>query len=239
LARDCLVYNLGLIDYDKALLLQEKLLNLRKSGDVSDVLLLLQHPSVFTIGRSGNDKHIIVPREVLVREGIQVFHTNRGGDITYHGLGQMVGYPILNLKGLGLSVHKYVWSLEETILRTIADFGIRGQRIPGRRGVWLGMEKICALGVRVSRETTMHGFALNVNPNLKYFNYIIPCGIVGASATSVSKLLGRNVDIKDIQDNLLKHFSEVFGVTLKYSGRLDEWLALSSPGGLERVPLTR
>ncbi len=235
----CLVCDLGLVDYHKGLLLQEKLLNLRKSGTISDVLLLLQHPSVFTIGRSGIVENVIVPKETLVKEGIPVFHTNRGGDITYHGPGQLVGYPILNLREDGLTVHQYVWNLEEVVIRTLADFGIGGQRVSRRRGVWVGEEKVCALGLRVSGEVSMHGFALNVNTNLKYFTYIIPCGITGVSITSVSKLLGHEVEIGEIQENLLRHFSQVFRFTLEYRERLDKWLAPSNLSGSEEVLLTR
>jgi lipoate-protein ligase B len=235
----CLVYDLGLVDYHQGLLLQEKLLSSRKCGAISDVLLLLQHPSVFTMGRSGIVENIIVPEETLVKEGIPVFHTNRGGDITYHGPGQLVGYPILNLREDGLTVHQYVWDLEEIVIRTLADFRIGGQRISGRRGVWVGRQKICSLGLRISREVSMHGFALNVNTNLKYFTYIIPCGITGVSITSVSKLLGHEVEIGEIQENLLRHFSQVFRLTLEYEERLDKWLAPSDLNGSREALLTR
>jgi len=239
LTKVCLVYDLGLVDYHKGLLLQERLLDSRKSGAIPDVLLLLQHPSVFTMGRSGIVENIIVSEETLVKEGIPVFHTNRGGDITYHGPGQLVGYPILNLRENGLTVHQYVWDLEEIVIRTLADFGIGAQRISGRRGVWVGRQKICALGLRISREVSMHGFALNVNTNLKYFTYIIPCGITGVSITSVSKLLGHEVEIEEIQENLLRHFSQVFRLTLECGERLDKWLAPSGLSGSEEVLLTR
>ena len=239
LTKVCLVYALGLVDYHKGLLLQERLLSSRKSGAISDVLLLLQHPSVLTMGRSGVDKNIIVPKETLVKEGVSVFYTNRGGDITYHGPGQLVGYPILNLMENGLTVHQYVWNLEEVVIKTLADFGIGGQRVSEWRGVWVGEEKICALGVRVSGQVSMHGFALNVNTNLKYFTYIVPCGITGVSITSVSKLLGHEVEIEEIRRSLLRHFSQVFRFTLEYGERLDKWLASLSPSGSEEVPLPR
>ncbi len=235
----CLVYDLGLVDYHKGLLLQEKLLSSRKSGAISDVLLLLQHPSVFTMGRSGIGRNIIVPEETLVKEGIPVFHANRGGDITYHGPGQLVGYPILNLRENGLTVHQYVWNLEEIVIRALADFGIGGQRVSGRRGVWVGEEKVCALGLRISGEVSMHGFALNVNTNLKYFTYIIPCGITGVSITSVSKLLGHEIEIGEIQESLLRHFSQVFKLTLEYGERLDRGLVPSGLGDSEGVLLPR
>ncbi len=235
----CLVYELGLVDYCRGLLLQERLLNSRKCGAISDVLLLLQHPSVFTIGHSGIVENIIVSEETLVKEGVPVFYTNRGGDVTYHGPGQLVGYPILNLREDGLTVHQYVWNLEEVVIRTLSDFGIGGQRVSKRRGVWVGEEKVCALGLRVSGQVSMHGFALNVNTNLKYFTYIIPCGITGASITSVSKLVGHEVEIGEIQENLLRHFSQVFRFTLEYGERLDKWLAPSGLSGSEEVLLTR
>lgn len=235
----CLVYDLGLVDYREGLLLQEKLLNSRKSGAIADVLLLLQHPSVFTIGRSGIVENIVVPKETLVKENIPVFHTNRGGDVTYHGPGQLVSYPILNLREDGLTAHQYVWNLEEVVIRTLADFGIGGQRVLGQRGVWVGEEKVCALGLRVRGEVSMHGFALNVNTNLKYFTYIIPCGIAGVSITSVSKLLGHEVEIDEIQKSLLRHFSQVFRLTLEYGERFNKWLAPSSLIGSESLSLTR
>ncbi len=239
LTKVCLVYILGLVDYQKGLLLQERLLALRKCGTISDVLLLLQHPSVLTIGRSGVDKNIIVPKETLIEEGIPVFYTNRGGDVTYHGPGQIIGYPILHLTENNLTVHQYVWNLEEIVIRTLADFGIVGQRVSGFRGVWVGGEKISALGVRVSGRVTMHGFALNVNANLRYFTYIVPCGIIGASVTSISKLLGHEVELKDIQESLLRHFSQVFTFTLEYGENFDKWLASLSPSGLEEKLLTQ
>ena len=235
----CLIYDLGLVDYHQGLLLQEKLLNLRKSGTISDVLLLLQHPSVFTIGHSGIVENIIVSKETLVREGIPVFHTNRGGDVTYHGPGQLVAYPILNLRENHLSVGEYIWNLEEVVIRTLADFGIGGQRVSGRRGVWVGEEKVSALGLRISGKVSQHGFALNVNTSLKYFTYIIPCGITGVSITSVSKLLGHELEIEEIQENLLRHFSQLFGFTLEYGGRLDKWLTPSGLSGSEEMLLTR
>jgi len=235
----CLVYDLGLVDYREGLLLQDKLLNSRKSGAIEDVLLLLQHPSVFTIGRSGIAENVIVPKETLVKENISVFQTNRGGDVTYHGPGQLIGYPILNLRENGLTAHQYVWNLEEIVIRTLADFEIGGRRISGQRGVWVGEEKVCALGLRIRGEVSMHGFALNVNTNLKYFTYIVPCGITGVSITSVSKLLGRTVELVEIQKSLLRHFSQIFRFTLEYRERLDEWLALSNLNGSKNLSLTR
>ncbi len=235
----CLVYDLGLIDYQKALVIQEKLLTSRKQGTIPDVLLLLQHPSVFTIGRSGIVENIIVPEERLVNENIPVFQASRGGDITYHGPGQLVGYPILNLKENGLTVHQYVWNLEEITIRTLADFGIDGQRSEGRRGVWVEKQKICSLGLRVSGQVSMHGFALNVSNDLKYFTYIIPCGLIGVSITSVSKLLEHTIELRAVQRSLLKHFSDLFEFNLEYGERLDEWLETPGRIGSEEALRTR
>ncbi|MBN1383128.1 MAG: lipoyl(octanoyl) transferase LipB [Deltaproteobacteria bacterium] len=222
----CAVYNLGLVDYRQGLLLQEKLLASRKSGAISDVLLLLEHPSVFTMGRAGKDENIVTPTDALAEEGIPVFYTSRGGDVTYHGPGQIVGYPILDLRENGLTVHQYIWNLEEVVIRTLADYGIDGRRVEKLRGVWVGNEKICSLGVRISSATTMHGFALNVNTNLKFFSYIVPCGITGVSMTSISKLLGHEAEIEETQKILLRYFSQVFKVTLQDRERPDEWLNL-------------
>lgn len=218
--RTCLVYNLGLIEYDKALELQERLHKNRKSGAISDVLLLLQHPSVFTIGRSGTAHDIIASEEVLDRENIQVFRTSRGGEVTYHGPGQLVGYPILHLRQNKLTVHEYVWNLEEMVMRTLTDFGINSQRIARRRGVWVGGEKICSLGLRISSEVSMHGFSLNVNTDLKHFTYIVPCGITDATITSMSRLLGCEVKMEEVEEKLLQRFSEVFNLQLQREERL-------------------
>ena len=216
LARLCLVYDLGLVDYQKGLELQERLLDSRKAGTISDVLLLLQHPSVFTIGRSGKVEDIIVSEETLGKENIPVFHTSRGGEVTYHGPGQLVGYPILHLREDGLTVHQYVWNLEDVIIRTLMDFGISGQRVSGWRGVWVGEEKICSLGLRISGEVSMHGFSLNVNTDLKYFTYIVPCGLTDATITSVSSLLGHEVTIEEVEEKLLQRFSQVFDLKLEW-----------------------
>jgi len=218
--RLCSVYNLGLIDYDRALELQERLHKSRKSGAISDVLLLLQHPSVFTIGRSGTANDIIASEELLDRENIQVFRTSRGGEVTYHGPGQLVGYPILHLREDKLTVHQYVWNLEEMVMRTLTDFGIDSQRVSGRRGVWVGGEKICSLGLRISSEVSMHGFSLNVNTDLKHFTYIVPCGITDATITSLSKLLGYEVKMEEVEEKLLQRFSEVFNLQLQRGERL-------------------
>ena len=238
MAKTCLVYRLGLIEYQEALQAQDRLLALGKAGAISDVLLLLQHPSVFTIGRSGSVKSLLVPEARLAREGISLFLTDRGGDITYHGPGQVVGYPILSLAEHGLNVHEYVWSLEELVIRTLADFGIAGERMSGRRGVWVGGEKICALGVRISRWVSIHGFALNVSTDLKYFGYIIPCGLDGVVATSMEKL-GHRVGIGGVEDSLLEHFAALYNVELEHCEGFREWLDTLSPSGSGEALLTQ
>lgn len=209
---DCLANYLGLVPYEPALRLQERLAQARAENRISDVLLLLQHLPVFTIGRFRGESEIVAPPEVMRREGIEMFQINRGGSITYHGPGQLVGYPILNLKELELGVRDYIRRLEEVIIRVLADFGIVGQRNPQYPGVWLGEKKICSLGINVSRHITTHGFALNVSTNLRHFDYINPCGIRGAVMTSMSEVIGHPVDVLATTAPLLKHFSAVFGV---------------------------
>lgn len=180
-------------------------------------LLFCEHPPVFTLGKSGKIEHVLINEEQRAERGIGFFHTNRGGDITYHGPGQLVGYPILDLEYFGTDIGKYLRNLEEVIMRTMAHYGLKGERSPGETGVWLdpdipGRErKICAMGVRCSRWITMHGFALNANTDLSYFNAIVPCGIVGKQVTSLEKELGRPVDMEELGSILLEEFRNVFG----------------------------
>ena len=199
---------LGVVPYELALKQQQRLAQARAEGDIPDVVLLLQHPPVFTIGRFRGEEDII-----NTPNGIEVFPTNRGGSITYHGPGQLVGYPILNLKENGIGVREYIWKLEEVIINLLLGFGIQGQRMakyPG--GVWVGGEKICSLGIHVSRYITTHGFALNVNTDLWYFEYIKPCGLKNTIMTSISKLLGYPVEVEAIIESWLQSFSEIFGL---------------------------
>ena len=180
----------------------------RVEGNIPDVVLLLQHPPVFTIGRFRGEEDIITSQK-----GIEVFHANRGGSITYHGPGQLVGYPILNLKENGLGVREYIWKLEEVIINLLLDFGIKGHRMGEYPGsVWVGEKKVCSIGIHVSRHITMHGFALNVNPELRYFECIKPCGLKSTVMTSISKLRGCNVEVESIIESLLNSFSETFGL---------------------------
>lgn len=199
---------LGIVPYKLALELQEKLAWARVEGTIPDVVLLLQHPPVFTIGRFKGEEDIIAPPN-----GIDIFQTNRGGSITYHGPGQLVGYPILNLKENGLGVREYVWKLEGVIINLLLSLGIRGHRVEKYPGsVWVGGEKVCSIGIHVSQYITTHGFALNVNTDLGYFAYIKPCGIDGIIMTSISKLLGYPVEVEDIIEDWLHSFSEIFGL---------------------------
>jgi len=207
----CFSDYLGIVPYEDALKLQQALVEARVDGKIPDVLLLLQHPPVFTIGRFRGGEDIITSAETLAQEGIAVFPSNRGGSVTYHGPGQLVGYPILNLKGNGLGVLEYIRKLEEVVIKVLLAFGIQGERVakyPG--GVWVGGEKICSVGIHVSHYVTMHGFALNVNTNLRHFEYINPCGIKGAAMTSISKLLEYPVKVEAVIPSLLDTFSETF-----------------------------
>jgi len=216
---------LGIMSYELALQLQEMLVQARAEDKIPDVVLLLQHPPVFTTGQFRGEDEIIAPPEVLTQNRIDIFHTNRGGSVTYHGPGQLVGYPILNLKENRLGVREYIWKLEEVIIKLLLAFGIQGYRIANYPGsVWAGKEKICSIGIHVSRNITMHGFALNVNTDLRHFGYINPCGIKGEVMTSLSKILGYPIEIEDIIDTFLASFSEIF--ESKHKRGLDECLTM-------------
>ncbi len=229
--RTVLFKDLGRIAYDKAWDYQEGLLqeNLRIKAarfstpdislpleDTQHHLLFCEHPHVYTLGKSGHIENLLVNDSRLKELSVSFFKTNRGGDITYHGPGQIVGYPILDLEHFVTDLGKYMRNLEEVIIRTIAHYGIEGDRLPGATGVWLDAgvkgkaRKICAMGVRCSRWVTMHGFALNVNTDLQYFNHIVPCGITDKSVTSIQKELGRNVDEAEVKEIIKKEFGEVF-----------------------------
>lgn len=215
---------LGVIPYERALGLQQKLMQARAEGKIPDVMLLLQHPPVFTIGRFRGEKDIIVAPEKLQQAGIAVSHTNRGGSITYHGPGQLVGYPILNLEENGLGVREYIWKLEAVIIKLLLSLGVQGHRLANYPGVWVGEDKVCSIGINVSHHITMHGFALNIDTDLRHFEYINPCGIKGIRMTSISKLLGYCLEPNDIIEALLDSFSAIFG--LKCERRFDTCLAM-------------
>lgn len=184
-------------------------------------LLFVEHPPVYTLGKSGNVGNVLLSEENLRARGIEYFHTNRGGDITFHGPQQIVGYPILDLEKFYTDIGKYLRNVEEMIIQTLAEYGIKGDRSPGETGVWIdpaikGKErKICAIGVRSSRWVTMHGFALNVNTDLNYFNFIIPCGIQNKQVTSIEKELGQRADFDDAKQRVKRNFEKVFDVKLR------------------------
>ena len=176
-----------------------------------DVLMFVEHPHVYTLGKSGDPAHLLKDEQELAGMNATYVKTNRGGDITYHGPGQIVGYPIIDLDRYFTDIHKYMRSLEEVIIRVCSDYGIDAGRIQGLTGTWVGHSKICAMGVKCSRWVTMHGFALNVKTNLKYFNNIIPCGIADKGVTSLELLLGREIAMDDVKQRIQKHFGAVFG----------------------------
>lgn len=217
--KDLQVVDLGLAGYRETWDLQKEIFDRRLSGDIGDVLLLCEHPNTYTVGKNGVDhvsRHLRMNREQLEQYGIGVYEIDRGGDITYHGPGQLVGYPILNLNDHYRDVHRYLRDLEETIIRTLADFGIEGLRIKDITGVWIngprGPEKICAIGVKVTRWITMHGFAFNVNTNLDFFGGIVPCGITDKGVTSLQALAGHPKDMPGVKARLIGHFAEIFNL---------------------------
>ena len=208
----CRVFRLGVIDYEEALRLQNRLAEARREEKIGDVLLILQHPPVITMGKSGKVQNVLDP-QTLQEKKIKIIFTDRGGDVTYHGPGQLVVYPILSLRSYGLSVPGYVWNLEEMVIRLLARYGIPAGRIEKLRGVWVGNEKIAALGVHLSNWVSKHGLALNVNTDLDPFNLINPCG-TGRRATSMAGILGRELPMEEIESLLLQSFGEVFSVRL-------------------------
>ena len=231
--RKVLFEHLGCIDYKEAWDRQEELFKsvvdqkianrkLPESGQVAteNHLLFCSHPHVYTLGKSGDQNHLLLGEQALTRKGAQFYKINRGGDITYHGPGQIVGYPILDLDHFFTDIHKYLRYLEEAVIQTLAEYGIESGRIEGLTGVWLDADdkrkarKICALGVKSSRWVTMHGFAFNVNPDLDYFNFIVPCGITDKAVTSMQKELGREVDVAEVEEKLKKNLESVFEMTL-------------------------
>jgi len=206
----CLRLDLGVVDYLEAWELQKRLVVLRQAGEIPDVLLFVEHPPTYTRGRSGKPEHLLADPEELSRLGARLVATDRGGDITFHGPGQIVGYPILDLSKVGRDVHLYLRRLEETLIRALARFGIEAGRVPGLTGVWHREGKLGAIGVRVARWVTSHGFALNVSTDLSYFDRIVPCGIVGRRVASMEKVLGHPVDAGRVRDALSSELGFVF-----------------------------
>jgi lipoyl(octanoyl) transferase len=213
--RQLAIRRLGLVSYAESLTLQQALVEDRRAGHIPDTLLLLEHPHVVTIGvRRGGAANVVATPERLGELGVAVFETGRGGDVTYHGPGQIVGYPILDLKPDRQDVHRYVRDLEEVMIRVCAEFSVGASRLGGLTGVWVGAEKIGAIGVRISRWITSHGFALNVNTDLDYFNLIVPCGIRDRGVTSLAKATGTSHSLVDLEDLVARHFVDVFGFEL-------------------------
>jgi lipoyl(octanoyl) transferase len=212
------VRRLGMMPYDEALALQRQLVEERRADAIPDLLLLVEHPPVLTLGVRGDGgrSHILATPEALASRGIEVFETGRGGDITYHGPGQIVGYPIVNLKPDRCDVHRYVRDLEEVLIRVAADYEIAAHRIDGLTGVWVGQEKLAAIGVRISRWVTSHGFALNHTTNLSHFGLIVPCGIADRGVTSLAEL-GCRAERFEIEEGIAHHFGEVFQRQLSIS----------------------
>ena len=215
---------LGTVDYAEAHRLQKEMQAKRIAGEITDTVLLLEHPPVLTMGRSAKNQHVLAPPQVLEARGISVHDVGRGGDVTYHGPGQLVAYPIIDLKPDRRDVRKYMWSLEETMIRTCADFGLSATRVEGLNGAWIGERKVGAVGVRISRWVTMHGLALNVNSDLTHFELIVPCGIQDKAVTSVSAELGRTVGVADVLDPLARHFAGLYDADVEWEDTL--------PGGL-------
>ncbi len=226
--------DLGLMDYQEAWDYQEILFHDIKNAKVRNYelpqcealpkisyLLFCEHPHVYTIGKSGKDANLLINEQQLKEKGASVYHSNRGGDITYHGPGQIVGYPILDLEDFGLGLRRYITNLEEAIINTLTEYGIKGERLEGATGVWIDVDvpgktrKICAMGVRASRHVTMHGFAFNVNTNLDYFGYINPCGFTDKGVTSLQKELGKRIDIEEVKTKLQKNLSQIFDMNLE------------------------
>jgi lipoyl(octanoyl) transferase len=211
--REILIRRLGVVPYEDGLELQRALVERRKADEIPDQLLLLEHPPVITLGvRTRHDRsHVVASPETLEAQGVEVLESGRGGDVTYHGPGQLVGYPILDLRPDRCDVHRYVRDLEEVLIRAAAAFGITAGRSSGLTGAWVGDEKLAAIGVRIARGITSHGFALNVSTNLAHFGLIVPCGITDKGVTSLEQLLGRRVAMAAVEDAVAEAFCTVFG----------------------------
>jgi lipoyl(octanoyl) transferase len=238
--KGCQIIELGLIGYAEAYALQKRVVAARKADAIGDVLLLCEHTPVITQGRNGKREHLLVSENVLRQRNVEFHESSRGGDVTYHGPGQLVGYPILQLGAIRKDVVWYVRMLEEVMIRTSAEFGISAHREEGKTGIWvadeeqdftqssereegIAPEKLGAIGVHISRWVTSHGFAYNVATDLRNFDLIVPCGIVGRRATSLEKLLGRAVSVSDIEPRMVRHFGDVFGLEMK-AGSQEELL---------------
>jgi len=225
----CWVVDLGLIPYEPAFELQRALVAARKAEAVPDVLLLCEHPHVITLGRNGHQENLLASAHLLRQMNVEFYATDRGGDITYHGPGQIVGYPILNLAAIRRDIGWYMRQLEEVLICATADFDLTAGRRAGMTGVWVEnadgrepdrLEKLAAIGVHLSRWVTSHGFAYNVSTDLRYFDLIVPCGLQGKRATSLERLLGRTVRRQDVAEGIVKHFGELFGREMRRVSRV-------------------
>ena len=230
LNKNIIVYDLGVLDYNAALNFQEKkleeIINIKRTNrrigcsiDTPNYFLFVEHPPVITLGKSGQEKNLLLSKEELERKKIQFYNTNRGGDITFHGYGQIVGYPIIDLENFYTDINKYLRTLEEIVISTLNFYKISSKRSSGETGVWLEpnsphSRKICAIGVKTSRWVTMHGFALNVDTDLRYYDYIIPCGIRGKGITSINKEIKKNVSIKEVKEKILENLKKNFNANL-------------------------
>lgn len=200
----------GFIDYDKAWKLQKAIFDKRLKGEIEDIFLMLEHPNTYTLGKVAKKEHLVGNEDYLKENEFTIYEIDRGGDITYHGPGQIVGYPIINLELWKKDTHQYLRALEEIIMLTCSDYGLKTERNEKYTGVWIEDRKIAAIGIKVSRWITMHGFAFNINTNLNHFNGIIPCGIKDKDVTSLQREFKRNFEISEVKELLLKHFSEIF-----------------------------
>jgi lipoyl(octanoyl) transferase len=221
--KNCLTVDLGLIGYAEAYALQKRVVAARKTELIEDVLLLCQHPPVITLGRSGKRENLLASEHVLRQKGVELHGSDRGGDITYHGPGQIVGYPILHLGAIRRDVVWYVRTLEEGMIRATSEFGITAERVAGKTGIWVRAgnteEKLAAIGVHISRWVTSHGFAYNVSTDLRNFDLIVPCGIADRKATSLEKLLGRNIEENEVAPRIAKHLGELLGLEMKEAAK--------------------
>jgi lipoyl(octanoyl) transferase len=211
--RPCELRELGHMSYEEAYALQRDLVERRKRGEIPDQLLIVEHPHVITMGRNGRNENMLASEEVLARAGITFHHTDRGGDVTYHGPGQIVGYPILDLREWKRDVVAYVRGIEQAIIETLAEFGIEGGRVEGATGVWVAGAKVCAIGVHISRWVTSHGFALNVDTDLRYFQYIVPCGL--SKPVTSMRQLGSEATRAEVVTRLTGSFARSFGLEIK------------------------
>lgn len=256
--KSCRTIDLGLIGYAEAYALQKRIVSARKRDAIGDVLLLCEHTPVITQGRNGKREHLLVSENMLRQRNVEFYETSRGGDVTYHGPGQLVGYPILQLGAIRKDVVWYVRMLEEVMIRTSAEFGITARREEGKTGIWVededktftqsaqrarssqreenAAEKLGAIGVHISRWVTSHGFAYNVSTDLRNFDLIVPCGIAGRKATSLEKLLGRSVNMSEVSPKLMRHFGDVFALDMNKGSREELFAELELAEQLAAVP---